>query len=319
MDIQLVDIKGTLLVVAAATALAGSGIALDRLLLLRQKTLLANWATRWWDYIDDLPIRDVSRDLISVFLGTVYWARGPNWVSKRFIVTSLIFSITLTSVAIVIGEYIYLKDWNQAVFERFLVWRTLILFAVNYVLDMSTILLTVLILRIALSAHWIFRLSLLILDVVLAICLSFLCYGIADAMFSPVSPGMFSGTWEGFGSNLATYLKHFDYLGIIDWSVIDWTFGDILVLNWTHEGFHSGNLETFLYSSTTLIPSAGYALLLIAILFSLAALHIARFLPLQLLALSVETDKSVFYCTGTLFGLVAIVGKLLIEVVKSYG
>ncbi len=88
-------------------------------------------------------------------------------------------------------------------------------------------------------------------------------------------------------------------------------------------GFFGGPLQSARYgnfglASTTLIPTLAYLSILFTLLLSMAVFRMARVLFLQILTLSIETKKSIFFYTGALLGTCVLVGKLAVELRKLF-
>ena len=222
---------------------------------------------------------------------------GPPLRIRWWIVTFTLSS-GLTVGAIFLGEFAYSKSSSVFRSGDFFGpegdpswpsggWRILLLehnlwavIPVNYVLDAATLLATVsLACRFTIVSSFITRSWILLLDLGIAFVLANLCFEI--------------GAWLEFGRFEHPY--------------------QFVRTAFRREGSDYLQYGNFGLASTTLLPTLAYVAILLVLLLSMAVFHGIRALLLQILELTVETDKSVFFYTGALLGACVLVGKLALE------
>jgi hypothetical protein len=74
--------------------------------------------------------------------------------------------------------------------------------------------------------------------------------------------------------------------------------------------------STLVFSASVFLPTASYLLGILFFLTAKTTLEGCRWVVSHVLELSVSTEKTVFFYTGTLLGVVAAIGKTIVEVSK---
>ena len=159
--------------------------------------------------------------------------------------------------------------------------------------------------------------TLLVFDGVFATGIAIMCFMAGAAIEYPTAPSFLRGGGiENLSLDVSFYFKYFDYFGILYWSTSKLLLGsfvhpyvDTLTLN-------AGDASTWAFSNTTQLPTIGYIFVALILFMAVVFLRIFQFVGLQLLALSVETDKSVFFYTGAFIGFFGFILKLILELIK---
>ena len=110
----------------------------------------------------------------------------------------------------------------------------------------------------------------------------------------------------------ALYLMYVDHYGWIDrdGSLMLWLLGN---LKYAVSG---GEWTGILYSTTVILPTTLYLGTMSIVLVSMLSLRIGKVVISQLFRLDIETEKSIFYYTGLLLGLMTVLIKVALEVLK---
>lgn len=305
----MTDVVGLLYVAGVAALLSAAGIGLDKMLLQSQRTSLRDKLTDWWCFIEDFKFPDVVSEMATVFLRIERQLLGRH-LSIRWFLTTFVLSILLTTVTVNFGDYLWFSERSESPLEEtfayFWTRKPVGLYLNNYVLDALTIILTVFILRqVVTTSSVILRVIWLLIDLILGGLLAFICWEIAHTLEFPKTALFVAGT-IGLDRRVGIFLAYFAVVGLPNPSPL--LFG--LVPKLPPLG---GELGTFLYSNTTFIPTFAYVSCVLVMIAAIAVFRTSTFIARQVLALSIETEKSVFFYTGTLLGLLGICAKLLAE------
>ena len=253
---------------------------------------------------------------------------GPRIRSLRWFKVAFLLSVTGTTVLFVIGDHQdrqYFPSWWRAV--TYLPEHQLHLaYPINYLFDTITLALTVVILRKVAKAHPLPGLLLIFLDFVAAAGLAWVALNVIHALeFWPNGSFNSEGVHvEILKLNTQQFFSYWELLGVYSW---DWSWVQRLSENtggWF--GPHSagpyglcGGWANFLAGITSFGPTGAYLMVFMVLFLSILAFRTARALALQLFALDVETENSVFFYTGTLVGLSVTAVKLIIEIGRFFG
>lgn len=286
------NLQGLLYAVTVSASLSALGLGIDKLLLPAQFTSLKDHLTKWWVKVDDLNLRDLPKGWAVWALKLIQSIYGNKFFSLWFLVKVVLISSIMTVLAMLIGEW-WWRGWDVDGFNRALSYfprhKPLIVIPVNIVLDAASILVTFHAMKfmVAKSSN-LKRILILSLDVVVAIALIMLCYAVSrGAEYADPS-------WGYFESNIRS---------MWGWLLSPHTIPSVDYAN-------------VLYSATNIIPSMIYVLLALALSVSLLSVRIVQFGAKQILALSVETEKSIFFYTGTVIGIANITLKLTMDLLK---
>jgi hypothetical protein len=324
-------LHGLLYTVPIAVAMSGLGIILDSFLLPRQKSKLRDRLSEWWVHLVDARIPDLGTFVVVRFFIVVNALFGKKILTTRNIILICAASSAVTSFAILLGDY---RSWlayhgsEDWVSFDYLMWRAFQSFPanrpqyiipINIALDTTTIWITVLLLKRFLDiTNWLLRLFIIVADIAIASLLACLCFYVAIQFQKTVLPRAVVSDAD------LTPLGYFKYLYFYAATIFEWLpypfdmndpkqFGEMLIFG-TDAGFL---YVAVLYASTTLVPTAIYLIIAAAALsFSIIGKVIVAFCS-HVLQLSVDTEKSIFFYTGQIFGVAAIFGKLVVDLAKS--
>lgn len=261
------------------------GKALDLYLLKRQKSKLHIWLEKKWFWLDEQKIPDlfsiVARRTINVF----QWVFGKKLFSWRVITLSVIISIFLTSLALFLGSYLD----NNSDFEIRSVLISLLsgrrsmilLYGVNYVFDLLTLLITFRLLLYIAEKRNFSRILLIGLDSFLALILAIFVVPLYLVFDS-------SGLKMSISNRIVRWFEYM-YAG----------FTPVYIMgNFTY--------TSVCYSATSFIPTFIYLSFLFLLFLSKYVLVFFKWISSGFLLRAIEEDPEklqVFTLTGTLFGL----------------
>ena len=145
MSLESADIQGVVIAAGIFACLAIIGQQLDKFLLPNQRTWLRDKAAEWWNFIDDLNVRNFLRDILYLFLKLKSFIFGTKIVSAKFIFVSLILSVAATFSVLLVGDYAYHGSFSKSINHTLSNHNISFLFPVNYLFDFFTLTLTVVI------------------------------------------------------------------------------------------------------------------------------------------------------------------------------
>lgn len=287
-----------------SSSLAAIGVALDKLILPDQAKLIQNYLSAVWIKIDDMKISDLPKKTATSFLVFERNIFGdPKDKPYKWFLVTLIISLLLTTTAIAIGDII--QSYNPIyqtisfsnIFASIKGSAPFIVYPFNLICDLLTFYITIFILRKFIATKSaIYRVLLILFDVFIAYIFVLLCFYIP-----------FPSATGGFSASLFNLIDAHETFIIVLENIKDFNPYDlnlIVTLFFT----------SFIYSLTSFIPTIFYLLLLTILTLSYMSFHIAKFIVQQVLRLSVDTDKSVFFYTGTVLGVFTMGIKLISEV-----
>lgn len=318
MESTSVDLTGLLAVGTVSGLLAGFGLLLDKLVAPGQRIWLSDRLTTWWVHIESLKVPNLVAGVASAFLALKDRVFGRRLLAFRFAAVSIGVSIFLTTASIIFGDLHWFKD----IFETLQYFRErdlFVIYSLNYLFDAMTLIVTIFILSLLLRTHEFIGPVLVVLDGTIAVTLAVICWTAATSIefprHSPVTLTPPTFHIDRVALNISVYIGYVRYLDLIDLgtvsAIVEATDGWIRRID-----VNGGHLANWIYSGTSLIPTVVVLLILTITLVALIVLRVTRFLSLQLLRLDVETEKTIFFYTGVLAGLVASATKALIEVSK---
>lgn len=305
------DVLGILYVAGLATLLSSAGIATDKLLLDRQKGKLRETFTNWWVFLDDLQFRDIATDTARGLLYLKNQLFGERLFSPRFLVIAVTVSVCVTTTAIIAGDAIWYSDKGgpSAAIGYFPQRKPVWLYLSNFVLDYITLTVTFALLAVFVRVNAAVRIGVVTLDFVVALLLAVLCWFVGKSLEFPDTAYIVTGDPSFIDATFRQYFGYWQKTGMVDVGVLSFGYIEPWDVN-------DGEWGSFFFANTTFIPTAFFALLLFALTILFMLFHVTRFFVLQILGLSVETEKSVFFYAGTTMGLLAILTKLLNELWK---
>lgn len=315
-------------ILGVSTAIAAAGLALDELLLKRQANSIRSVLTTFWVHIEDLRIRDVPVDVARIFVSCVDRIFGSPTITLRWIARSVFVSVVLTSLSILapfVIQYVifnfflgnFLGDLDKSEVRKIYFYmpslpylieyvyklRPFYIYPINYVFDFATVYITYGLAKAFITTKSVIvRALLVVVDFVGALALAIGCYFVCVFVVQDV--------WELHRNGDA-------------WGGLLQAIGAKPLYSPVTDTPHSKNFEivaisrvlpagsVLFYSATTLLPTAVYLIILSVALLAVLTIRTVKFVVLQTLALSIETDKSIFFYTGALLALINIVVRLV--------
>ena len=305
------DLLGILYVAGLATLITAAGIAIDKLLLDRQKGTLRAKLAEWWVFVDELRFKDIATDAALGLLRLKTLLFGDRLLSLRFVIVAAALSVSVTSAAIVAGDAIWFADRGGifAALEYFPQRKPMWLYLTNFVLDFITLFVTFRLLDIFVRVNVVAKVGIVTVDFIVALLLAISCWYVGKDLEFPNTSYFVTGDPKFIEYNYRQYFGYWQKTGIVDVETLSFGF----IQPWD---MHDGEWGSFFYANTTFLPTALLALLLFSLTVFFMLYHVIRFVVLQILGLSVETEKSIFFYTGTTMGLVAILLKILNELIR---
>lgn len=296
--------------IALATALAGLGAALDKLLLPHQAAKLRYRLLRFWNRVDDVRFSNVPEAMVEFYIHAEQRAFGKRFTA-RWATSVLLSSALLTSVTIVVGRALGLyltgvcSDPSQSSIDLGVALRAgltyfwvnvhhAFIYPLNLSFDAVTVAVTVTLLSWFLAAGGrLKRYAFLLADILLCVVLLVLCFFIAFRL---------DATTSGDPPSLTRVLPRL--------------IGDFTELGCAY--FHV-YLSTIFFVSTITIPTLLYLLMILLFLMAKSASELGQWIVLHIVELGTVGEKSVFFYTGIFFGIIVIVLKLIQESVAWLG
>lgn len=294
------------IVLLVSGAIAAAGILLDRLVLPRQLRVIRVCLWRWWKRIARIEIPDLEDHTIELFFRGLAIIRLDKLFTLKWLVLTVCLSFTLTTISILIGNFLYFGNFSESM-AYLIKPRFILYFPVNYVFDALTLVTTFMLLRFIHGKSWWLKLPILCVDALVAIALAIICYTAGNWIEYPTTFHYiyeFGGIEEIIGTYLALYCQESHVWGFIEWSTCEAVFGDLLRVHFDPSDFTTADTATFMFANTTLLPTLLHILLVVVLTISVMSLRFARFVPMQLFALTIHTNKSIFYYSGTFLALV---------------
>ena len=317
MSLGSVDIQGLGIATAIFCSFAIMGQQLDKFLLSSQNIWLRDKAAEWWNLIDDLKIRNFFHSVLLTFLKLKTLIFGKIIISFRLLFISLALSVTATFSVLLVGMYVYYGSLSKSINDMISNENILWLFPLNYFFDFLTLALTIVIIEKAIKASWPVAIALLVFDGALAFGIAIMCFVAGSAIEFPYVPSILRGGGiEALSLDISFYFKYYDFFGILDWRTSKVLLGPLVHPYVDNLSLNGGDASTWVFSNTTQLPTIGYIVIALIMFLAVVFLRVFRFICLQLLALSVETDKTVFFYTGAFIGFCILVWKLILEISK---
>lgn len=296
--------------VALATFFSGLGAALDHLVLPHQNERLKSVLVHWWNYVDDLQFRDIAHEMVQFYIRVEQKAFG-HFPSTRWLITACTISFFVTTCAILggraLGLYLTMSCGGnmdqyggvlgtiQAATSAALGYfesnvNKVRIYALNIAFDALTLVATLLFLRAYLVLRpFVARYVLVLCDIGACVVFFYICVYLA--FYSDV-------TTSGEDYGLFDFYKLFTSLG---------------PFSCTH--FHIFT-STLVFSSTIFFPTFTYLTLILFMMTAKVSLESAKLITRQVLELGATQQKTVFFYTGILIGIVASLTKMLFEIGK---
>lgn len=291
------EIEGMGISIVVAGIIAGIGFGADKLLLPKQRSGVSEVLTVWWCNIDDTRVPDALPRMATIYLNSVTWLFGTQ--VRRILISGAILSIVATTLSLIIGDYIWFKSLALTL-ENWWQHRPAKLYPVNLLLDGGTLVVTSLIMRQIRTVRAVFQLLLLTFDIVFAFFLAFFGFYVGNAFEFPETAYW---TQDDIRKMFGAYLTYFNGLGWFD----AWFAGG----GWLADAYRptGGEWPGFLYASTVVIPTVFYLSVMLLVGMSHLTIHIGRSILMHLFRLDVETEKSIFYYSAVLIGLLLVLGR----------
>ena len=314
------DLVGLLYTGALCASWAAIGVARDKLLVPRYRTKLQEMMSAWWIRIDDTPMPDLTISMIDIFLRQKNKLFGRNILSIRWVLVAIMLSAFLTTLSILLGDYLFYKDVEETL-DYFPKHKPLLVYPINILFDAMTWAITVQLLAIALNINGINRWILIVLDLVISLLIAIMCFEIADyAEFPNGANNLFINGIEGLINDFILYLAHYDLYGLIDWGWFETLFSSqqLASISYNPRTITTGDSSAFFFSNTSFLPTLFFLLVLVMGALSMVVIRLTRWVAMYFFELSVDTEKSIFFYTGTLFGVVGMLTKILVESQKYF-
>lgn len=319
------DYNGLAIFAALSALVALLGIVVDRFMYEDERDALSEVLLRWWVMVDETRVPDLPRRTCEVILAITERLVGRSRRSIRFATISVLVSACLTATALIIGDSIwsggFVGGWTY--FSNNPRWA---LYPANFLFDLATVLLTLWLVGLMVRVGDASRLGLILFDASLALVLAATMFCVSQSVefwgdsAAPFGPDGIRP--EFLKAALQAYWTYWDLVGVISW---DWSLGKELASiteGWVGphpfiiQSTNWGLLASFLSANTTFIPTLIILLLFVLLIASLTVTRVVRLIALRVLRLDVETEKSVFFYSGTLIGFLATATKTIIEVTK---
>jgi hypothetical protein len=315
-----VDLAGLLTVGTIASLVAAAGFGIDKLLLDRQRNATSELLLRWWSKVEALEPRAFDVAIAKGFLERETAIFG-NVFSPRRLVISAAVSIPLTTVVVVLADHFaWYQNLGLAV-ENLGNRQPLVMYPVNYLFDTLTVVATVLAIRLFIIVPATVRIGVLFLDLFVGVLLGFGCYVLAVGAEFPDHAVLDLRDWtfrpRYLRSELQFYLGYLREFSLIPADLLPQAVASPTTpeldpwLSW--RPVYGGDVGSFAFSSTTMIPTVMLNATLLTMGISIATMRALRAASMQLFELDLETDKSVFFYTATALAVLATTGKLCWE------
>jgi hypothetical protein len=267
------------------------GVMLDRYVLSRtEKGKLYDLLMAFWLILENEKLSDLYIKCVRAYIRSVERIFGTRVLSKRFVATSLLTSMSLTITAICIGKLITGRGFT---FENLAVNRAALyvgMILLNYVYDFFTIFLTTLLLKHLLKSHVLLHLPIIFIDVLIAAILSYLV--MASILSSRVAVGLDSYPADGM-------VSHFFMI-------------PVYILSMLPDIEH----KYLIVSLTTFVPTALYLMIIIQLYTLKFIIKFLRRVVYNLLDNHRADDVPVFTAAGAFFGLSASLISILIKLIE---
>lgn len=260
------DLTGLSLSIAVGVFLVAVGVGIDKLVTPSQKNSLSETLTSWWVAISDLEFKHLTEFWIISFLKLKNALLGPGFFTPRTLISIGVLSVTATLCFILYGNYLWFNDIERSV-DYFPTHKPIILFPVCFTLDVLTVLITYHAFLLMKNRNKLAKLSILLVDIFVAIFLSVVAMNITHSLEFWGGPGV-TITSHGIDTHylkLTTqgYFSYWQRIGVINW---DWS---ILkeITNFTggwigpRTHFQGGEYGVFLSTWTAVVSTLLYCIL----------------------------------------------------------
>lgn len=290
------DLVGLTYAIAILGGISALGYLLDKMILPRQAETIRDALAHMWFRISDSKVHELDVTMARLFLRTEKALFGDRLISLRMFFVTFLISSSLTIFGLLVGDTIY-ENFQYALYYL-RDHRIEVLIPINLLFDLATVLVTVSLVRLFVKyQHSAYRIVFLIVDLSIAVGFAALCFTVSQT-------AEFSSSW----SNLNFQPIYFEYYYQLMTEPYRWTA--------VQEGADVHFAANFFYANTTLLPTAAYIIILLLLFFSLVVYRLLRICTLQVLELSVDTEKSAFFYTAVLLGILTTGGKILLELVR---
>ena len=275
------------------------GVGIDRFLLNRHKGVIHNKLLAMWVWLDDFRIPEFHKFMAESAVRAYRRVMGTKALSWRPWVIALEASVLLTLLAIFVGGHVALSDPNIAAAVRVpgppgginLAWWLLAFVGVNFIFDVVTVIVTVLILRKIARTNVLAGVLLITVDLGLAFLFAILCLrtlGVCESV-------MLGRGLAGGPSISDSYEVVVNTLSLSAGLGSEYLYG------------------IGLYALTTFIPTGLYLLFLLLLIPARASLYLGKRAVMYFCEKGTEPDDPkdmiVFTLLGTFFSLVGLLLK----------
>lgn len=282
---------------------AAIGVALDKVILRRHDSAIKLWLTDRWIALSEIRPSNLPRRTARAYLGFVRRYVGSTYLSLRFVITSISISVFMTTLFFFIGKAIRnailrMVDPNFGSF-----WELLpgyvemyqlhlnkgFVYPVNAVFDVATIFITTaLVARFFFTRHLVRGAVFIVVDIALCCLLFYVCLYIIVSNDLATAPQ----------SGLLNFHNH----------IREQMQNPALFAHWLAAGVA--------YSATVFYPTIIYLTVFLLLLMATAVVRTLRAAGLFYTESVVDSEKSVFFVTGTFLGIIAALLKALTELTK---
>lgn len=298
------------IIVALAAFFSGLGAALDKLVLPHQNERLQLFLIHWWNYVDEVKFRDIAHEMVNLYIITERKVFGP-FPSVRWLITACTVSFVVTTCAIVggraLGLYLTIScggglEYFGGSIETLRIALSasmgfyesnvdkIRIYLLNISFDALTLAVTLIFLRTYVALRrFVARYILVLCDIAACIIFFYVCVYLAFYLDT---------TTSGVSYDILSFYKIFTDLG---------------QFSCTHLHIFT---STLVFSSSIFLPTFTYLSLILFMMTSKLSLESAKFVTKQILELGATQQKTVFFYTGVLIGIITSLTKMLYEIGK---
>ena len=275
---------------------AGLGVAIDKLLLPRQKKYFFDKTENFWFFLDALEFHKLPARAAETFLHAKNMIVGEKLFSLRGVIRALFFSLFLTtamfflgqSTGIIIPQFYDPDGVSLDVPDLLSVSWTfftehldhLRVYSTNFVFDFVTVLCTIFAINKVLGARHVFQQFLWIsVDITVCVFLFYVCLFVL------------------LNANTLYLGGSIPFSGFHEWLYTKVTQDHIVVLAFWF-------IPQLLFTSTVFYPTILYLFFLLTLALLFMSAQIAKLAGLQLSELSSLGGKTIFFYAGTVLGLI---------------
>jgi len=266
---------------------AAIGTGLDKFLIDHDKGRLHDFLLRAWIVLDETTVPNLPKLISSKIITAFQKMFGTNFFSFKAIVSTFMISTILTILALHIGNYILYRHLTLERFDYII----LIAIIINYPFDFITTFITYKAMHVINSSSLIYKCLAAIGDIIIALFLAlFVCF--VFCALDDYEYNFRNNFWEYYPPISSSFYQAIN----------------IFKLN---DRYKRGGEVVFLVSSTTLIPSICFMLLIFLSILSKFLLIISKWFTMYYLERSTQVDSSneliVFTLTGWLCSMLCFI------------